>query len=497
MGGLTVLLVTAFTITAFKSVNKFNKESLKNNNVVIIDEEAFLRDYTSKEKDTAISYDNMLSTSLSLAETISKTEEDVKEDVKDTPDKKLTKLEKYRASLENMGMVDLSDYDDDSITIYKKPSKKSKEKGYLADGGIMTIVEESGKWYKIKSGHIKGYVRKKYVLTGDDVEETLLYDSDVTALMKKDNIYVTGKPKKDSTSVGIAYIDNEYPIVAFSENEKYAMIERTETITGWVPISAIKINIDAPYAMTEDELEDYLIEMDFEEQEALNDYLNLVIDSTGDGLTDSIITLISNNESGDYKAARNPKTSGEKTITVGAWQWYGENAHGILKQICNADSDKALKLIESAYSGRKAHKKAKELYKEITGGDNWESDRRIFTNTELIAIKNLLGSDQGVNLQNSRIQSDIQAKIKVAVSSYSLSNDALVAYFCDMFWQNPKKARAVMDECIDHFGSARKFCKADNALKYLHKQALENSTFGKYGKRRKYTYAFCKGMLNK
>ena len=388
----------------------------------------------------------------------------------------------------------LSESDEDALTIHKKASKKSKVKGYLPDGGILTVGEKSGKWIEVESGSIKGYVQKKYVLTGDDVEELLLYNEDVTALMKKDSVYILGKAEKDSTAVGIGYIDNEYPIVAFSDNGKYAMIERTANISGWVPLSAIKININAPEAMNKDDYEDYEIELEYEEQQALDAYLSLAIGSTGDSLTDGIIALISHNESGNYKAARNPKTSGEKTITVGAWQWYGENAHGILKQICNADNDTALEIIESAYTGRRAKKKAKALYDEITGGDNWEKNKRLFDNKELIAIQELLGSDQGVNIQNSRIQSDIQAKITVAISTYNLSNDAIVTYFCDLFWQNPSKAKAIINDCIDHFGSARKFCKADNGLKYLHKQALESSTFGKYAKRRKYTYAYCKAL---
>ncbi len=419
------------------------------------------------------------------------------EEITTDPDIKLTKVGKYKEKIKSMALLDLSDTDLEYLKIYKKADKKSKVKGYLADGSSLQIMEHGDKWLKIKSGKITGYIKNKYIVKKKKkIEEILLQDEAVTAYVKKDSVYILAKANKDSTSVAIGYKEAEYPILDFSENEKYAFVKRTESISGWIPVSAIKINVAAPTAMTKEEFEDYKIELEIKEQEMLDQYLNVALSSTGDSLTDAIISLISHNESGNFKAARNPKTSGEKTITVGAWQWYGQNAHNILKQICSADPDTAIDIMEGAFSGRKAHKKAKELYDDIVGGSNWESDKRIFSTTELIAIQELLGSDQGVSIQNSKIQSDIQAKVSVAINTYSLSNDAIVAYFCDLFWQNPNNARKVMNECIDHFESAKKLCKADNGLKYLHKTAMKSNVFGKYSKRREYTYSYCKSLIN-
>ena len=407
---------------------------------------------------------------------------------------KLTKVGKMLSKIADKSIADLTESEKEALTIYKKPDKNSKIKGYLPDGGTMTVLEQNEEWTKIKSGSTEGYVRTKYVVSGDKVDDYIIDNSFVSATVTKDTVSILSKHKKNSSAVGIGYKGKQYPVLGFSDDEKYVFIERTESISGWVSTSDVKLNLTAPKAMSKDEFEEYQDELEYKEQQALNSYLSIKISSTGNKLQDSIINLISHNESGNYKAARNPITSGEKTITVGAWQWYGENAHNILRLICNENNEKAKDILENSFIGLKAEEKSKQLYKDIIGRDNWESDERIFTKAEIIAIKELLGSNQGVKVQNSKIQADIRAKVRVAISSYQLTNDALVTYFCDLFWQNPTNARKIVDKCIDHYGSAKKFSKADDGLKYLHQTAMKNKVMSPYSKRRKYTYSYCKNL---
>ena len=408
---------------------------------------------------------------------------------------KLSKIEKMQNKLFNMGIADLSDLDEDEpLEIHKKNTKKSKVVGVLADGGSMTIIEQVGKWYKIKSGSIKGYVPVKHILVDDDAQDYIEENKFLTAKITKNQVLVLSKADKNSSAVGIGYKDSEYPIEQFSDNDKYAYVERTETIMGWIPVSDMKLTISSPTAMSEEEYEQYQKELEAEEQKALESYLNVSVGSTGNKLQDGIIELIAHNESGNFKDAHNAKTGGEKTITVGAWQWYGENAHNLLRLICGSNTSKAKKIIDSAFSGKDAKKKAKDLYKDITGHNNWESDKRKFTKKELIAIKGLLGSDAGLTTQKTKIQTDIKSKIGVAINTYKLSDDGLTTYFCDMFWQSPDNARAVVKACIKHYKTAKKFCKAKDNLKYMHETAVKNGVFKKYAKRRNYTYSFCKKL---
>ena len=409
---------------------------------------------------------------------------------------KLTKIEKYEKTLFDLGVTDLSDSEDDCLKIHKEPNSKSKVSGYLADGATMTIIEEENNWYKIKSDKIKGYVKTKYVLVDDDAEDYIKENKYVSAHVTKASTLVLSRDEKTSPAVGMGYMDADYPIIQFSDNQKYAYIERTETISGWVLLSNVDIDITAPKAMTLQEFEEYQKELERKEQEALNSYLNLSVGSTGNKLQDSIINLIAHNESGNFKAAANPKFKTEKTITVGAWQWYGENAHEILRLIIGANSKKAKKILESAFTGKKAKDNYKKLYNDIMDHDNWESKKRIFSKQELIAIKELLGSDQGVKLQNTKIKADIQSKMKVAINTYKLKDDKLTAYFCDMFWQSPVNAKKVVAECIKHYKSSTKFSKAKDNLKYMHETAIKNSVFKKFANRRKNTYSYCKKLAS-
>ena len=73
---------------------------------------------------------------------------------------KLSEIDKYKKKIFDMGVVDLSDNDDECAKIYKTKDKKSKVIGYLPDKGIMKVVEQDGKKYKIKSGKITGYCKK-------------------------------------------------------------------------------------------------------------------------------------------------------------------------------------------------------------------------------------------------------------------------------------------------------------------------------------------------
>ena len=250
--------------------------------------------------------------------------------------------------------------------------------------------------------------------------------------------------------------------------------------------------------MTKKEYEEYQAELERKQQEELQSILNISVGSTGDKLLDNIIALLSHNESGNFMAARNglKQFAGEKTITVGAWQWYGERAHNLLRSICFKNSKKAEEIIKNSFTGRKAKQKEKadKLYLDIKGSENWESISRTFTKEELIAIKALLGSDFGVEVQRAQIKSDVYTRMSIAKNTYSLTNKQLITYFCDMFWQSPENARKIVNACIEHYKGAKKFCEAKDGLKYMHEEAMKNNVMNKFSKRRNYTYSVCRNI---
>lgn len=410
--------------------------------------------------------------------------------------KTLSKVEEYQNNLFDLGVVDLSESEDDCIKIYKDCSKKSKVTGYLIDGAVLRVIEQNEKWYKIKSGGIKGYVSVKNIVVDDDVETLLLENGSIEAKFVQDSVELKSKAKGSDVAVGMGYINQSYPVAGFSNSGKSVRIQRTENIAGWVSISDVDINIAAQKAMTKAEYKEYEEEQQLLLQGQLESILNLAVAPTGDELMDNIISLLAQNESGNYMAARNGLSQyrSEKTITVGAWQWYGERAHNLLRNICLSDTEKAKEIINNSFTGKKGKKKADKLYSDIMGEENWENSSRSFSKEELIAIKTLLGSSTGIEMQNAQVKVDVAARINVAKSEYQLTNKRLIAYFCDLFWQNPENARLITEQCIKHFKTAEKFNDDKDALKYMHELAMKNSVMGTFSKRRIYTYSFCRSL---
>ena len=413
---------------------------------------------------------------------------------------KLTKFEKYKKMITHLGIVS-SDNENDFVKIKKQPEKKSRTVGYVPDEKPVVVIELVGKWYKVKSGKIIGYIKQENVTVDDEVENLLLDNYGIEALIKVSNVMLRSSAKNSNSAVGMGYKGNVYPVIGFSNDYKKIRIQRTETIAGWVSIKDVDIKILWDSAMTKTEYDAYIEEQERIQEAELQKILNAGIHKTGDTLFDTISALIAHNESGNYVAARNglPQYKGEKTITVGAWQWYGERAHSLLKRIYTSDSKKARQLIKDAISGnrKKKEEKTEALCKEIKGSSSWESRKRSFSKEELVAVKAMLGSSNGISIQNTQAKEDITRRISVARNTYKLTNPQLIAYFCDMFWQNPENARMITKAAIEHFKSAKKLNEEKDGLKVLHEIATKNSVLGKFSGRRNYTYSVCKKISKK
>lgn len=412
---------------------------------------------------------------------------------------KLTKVEKYKNKISNLGIVSSSG-DTEFVKVKKEPEKKSKTVAYVPNEKAITIVEQVEKWYKVQSGKITGYIKQENMIV-DDVENLLLDNQGIEAKVTKTNVPLKSKAKDSKSAIGMAYKGNTYPVIGFSNDYKKVRIQRTETIAGWIPAKDVMIKILSDNAMTKDEYADYIEEQERIQEAELQRILNAGISKTGNVLFDTVIAMIAHNESGNYLAARNglPQFKGEKTITVGAWQWYGERAHNLLRRIYNSNTKKSRQLIEEAVTGSKEKKeeKTKKLCEEITGDSSWENRKRSFSKEELVTIKALLGSDYGIATQNLQVKEDITARMNVAKSTYKLTNPQLIAYFCDMFWQNPDNARAITKAAINHFKSAKKLNEEKDGLKVMHEIAMKNSVLGGFSGRRNYTYSVCKKLGKK
>ena len=97
--------------------------------------------------------------------------------------------------------------------------------------------------------------------------------------------------------------------------------------------------------------------------------------------------------------------------------------------LCATNVEEARDIINNSFTGskKKQKKKADKLYSDILSGDSWENGARSFSEEELVAVKALLGSSFGIEVQISQVQSDVAVRINVASSEYGLTNSRLIA----------------------------------------------------------------------
>jgi cell wall-associated NlpC family hydrolase len=191
--------------------------------------------------------------------------------------------------------------------------------------------------------------------------------------------------------------------------------------------------------------------------------------------------LISVESGGNWSDAHNASYLAEKTITVGIMQWYGERAHNLLRAMCKSKAKKAKEIL------------GKTLYEECLSNSDWESSRKAFSESDLEKIREMLGSEWGKVIQEDQIQKDVEGYIKTA-QGLGLTNDKLIAYFCNLTHQNPTNARAVVADLGSAYGSIKAANESEDALDKMYTLSLNYSGYYATASRHKTCYEKCKSL---
>ena len=386
---------------------------------------------------------------------------------------------------------------DEYVPIKKDCKKQSQIVGYCKDGSVVTIEFEENGLYKVRAGSVNGYINENKVVVDTEAKHMMLNNEKVFANFKKNNVCIYEKENLKGEAIGMGYKNYSYPVVGFNKEYSKVLIKRTNQIIGWVKSKDVGIRIDKSGCITRAEYQKMKLKDEIERLNAIKYVEDSSSMVTSNSFINFIAKIIAHNESGDYSAARNglPQFSGEKTITVGAYQWYGERAHNLLRKIYLKDTNLANETIDNCFSDKKINKRnVKKLINDIMSHTNWENTKRYFSNEEIIAIRQLLISNVGKKVQNEQIVEDIQLRIDIAKNTYKLTDKKLIAYFVDLFWQNPANARTVTKQCIKHFKGSKLFNSADENIVCFNQYALKNHTLGGFSTRRNWTYKVCNNL---
>ena len=133
---------------------------------------------------------------------------------------------------DNIGISNVNNY----LNIRQEPKEDGKIIGKMTSKSAGEILEttEDGKWYKIKSGPVTGYVSSEYILTGQAAKYEALQEAKLMAIVSTDRLNARTEPTTDA------------PIwTQISNSERYNVLSQQD---GWVEI---ELDTTSAYVATE------------------------------------------------------------------------------------------------------------------------------------------------------------------------------------------------------------------------------------------------------
>ncbi|MBQ9503667.1 MAG: SH3 domain-containing protein [Lachnospiraceae bacterium] len=120
----------------------------------------------------------------------------------------------------NLVIARVNDY----VNVRQMPTEESEVVGKLYNKSVGDELEDAGDWVKIKSGNTVGYVKKEYVVRGEEAKGLAQEVGTRMAKVITTTLYVRKEPSKEAEVIGMVPMDDELTV---SE----------ETEDGWVKVS--------------------------------------------------------------------------------------------------------------------------------------------------------------------------------------------------------------------------------------------------------------------
>ena len=152
------------------------------------------------------------------------------------------------AANKNLCIAKVNDY----VNVRKGPSEEEESVGKLYDKSAGKILDEVDGWYKISSGSIsEGYVKKEYVVVGEEAEELAKEVGTRMATVTTQTLRVREEATTESSILGLVPEGEELIVEEEAEGWVKVSIEEGE---GWVSIDYVKLHTD--YVQAESKAEE-------------------------------------------------------------------------------------------------------------------------------------------------------------------------------------------------------------------------------------------------
>lgn len=148
----------------------------------------------------------------------------------------------------NLGIAKVKEH----LNIRTKPDENSKLAGQLFKNGACEILSAEGSWSHILSGDVEGYVKSKYLITGEKAQEYAESVATKIAVVNTQTLKLRQKSNKESTVITL--IPEGERLEVIKEKGKWFKIS-FDGQEGYVAEKYVDISYELEKASTLDELE--------------------------------------------------------------------------------------------------------------------------------------------------------------------------------------------------------------------------------------------------
>ena len=140
----------------------------------------------------------------------------------------------------------------------------------IYNNGSVTILEQTGDWYKIQSGNAVGYVKAEYFATGQEAEEIARKVAYNVAVVHPDDLNIRMNPSEDTEVIDVAHHQEELEVVAYDGD--WMKVALGNDVYGYVNAYYVDYKTYYPEAETlEEEQARLAAEQQWQESSAVSD----------------------------------------------------------------------------------------------------------------------------------------------------------------------------------------------------------------------------------
>lgn len=155
-------------------------------------------------------------------------------------------------SYDNVAISHVSDY----VNVRQQANTQSGIVGKIYNNCAATILEtvdgEGGKWYKIQSGTVEGYIKAQYFITGDEAAKIAReVGTSYATIVNATTLRLHESPSLDSKTLTLLAQGTQYQVI--EETDGFAKLQIDTDLEGYVSSDYINITVEFRQAVSLEE----------------------------------------------------------------------------------------------------------------------------------------------------------------------------------------------------------------------------------------------------